>query len=222
MAYGIAKRILDVVISLTALLCIWPLFLYIAIRVKRDSKGPVFHKRVVVASGLPWLRNGAAGRGRSTDARLLADPPTFNALKFRSMIADADEYLESRPELKREFERHYKLSEDPRITPFGRWMRECSLDEVPQLINVLLGQMSIVGPRVISPPELSRYKGYESRLLSVKSGLTGLWQVSGRQTVSYDERVRLDMHYIDNQSLLLDISIIFRTFGTVLGKRGAL
>ena len=220
--YRAAKRVLDIVAATVGLLVAWPLFLYIAIRVKMDSKGPVFHLRRVIAADPHLLRNGAGNNGSTLADKLKAHPPTFLALKFRSMIDGADEYLAGRPELYREYQRHYKLVDDPRVTPFGRWLRGASIDEFPQLVNVLLGQMSIVGPRMISPPELARYAGHEEELMSVKPGLTGLWQVSGRQMVSYDERVRLDVHYIRNRSFLLDIRIILKTFATVLGRRGAL
>jgi lipopolysaccharide/colanic/teichoic acid biosynthesis glycosyltransferase len=222
LAYRAAKRVIDVIAALIALLIVWPLFVYIAIRIKLDSKGPIFHLRRVVGADPDLVKNGAGAEGQSLREKLKSDPPTFCALKFRSMIDGADEYLRGRPELLREYERHYKLAEDPRITPFGRWLRAASLDELPQLVNVLVGQMSIVGPRMISPPELERYDGCEEQLMSVKPGLTGLWQVSGRQMVSYDERVRLDLHYIENRSLLLDIRIMWSTLGTLLGRRGAL
>jgi lipopolysaccharide/colanic/teichoic acid biosynthesis glycosyltransferase len=222
LGYRVAKRAIDVVAALVGLVLVWPLFVYCAIRIKLDSRGPVFHLRRVVAADPHLLKDGVALDHDLLRERLRENPPTFNALKFRSMIDGADQYLRGRPDLLREFEQHYKLAEDPRVTPFGQWLRAASLDELPQLVNVLRGQMSIVGPRMISPPELERYEGYEEQLMSVKPGLTGLWQVSGRQMVSYDERVRLDMHYIENRSLLLDIRIMWKTIGTVLGRRGAL
>jgi lipopolysaccharide/colanic/teichoic acid biosynthesis glycosyltransferase len=222
LGYRLAKRVLDIVGALVGLILVWPLFVYIAIRIKLDSRGPVFHSRRVVGADPRLLKNGVGDGARPLRETLRTNPPVFWALKFRSMIDGADDYLRSRPDLLREYQRHYKLADDPRITPFGRWLREASLDELPQLVNVLLGQMSVVGPRMISPPELERYAGCQEHLMSVKPGLTGLWQVSGRQMVSYDERVRLDMHYVENRSLFLDLRIIWKTIWTVLRRHGAL
>jgi lipopolysaccharide/colanic/teichoic acid biosynthesis glycosyltransferase len=167
----------------------------------------VFHRRRVL-SWQPHYQYGTR-------------PKTFDAFKFRTMIVHADEYLAKHPHLKEEFEKDYKLKEDPRVTPIGRHLRRLSLDELPQLVNVLRGQMSLVGPRMISPPELIMYGEYGKKLLAVKPGLTGLWQVSGRQNVSYGERVRLDMQYIDHRSLAMDIQILFKTIACVLKRRGA-
>lgn len=205
--YQVAKRGLDIVASLFGLLVLFPVLLLLALLVRRDSPGPIFHRRRVLRGNQPYVEG--------------VTPKTFDAFKFRTMISDADEYLRRNPHLLKEFQRDYKLREDPRITPLGNKLRTASLDELPQLLNVLRGQMSLVGPRIISPPELSNYGEHASRLLAVKPGLTGLWQVSGRQFISYPERVRLDMWYIENRSFWLDVSILLRTVRCVILRQGA-
>ena len=138
------------------------------------------------------------------------------------MAVNGDEILAQCPNLKAELEANHKLKDDPRITRAGKWLRRTSLDELPQLINVLLGQMSLVGPRMISPAEKAQYGQMQYNLLTVKPGLTGLWQVSGRSDLSYSERVQLDMHYIRNYSIWLDLQILFfQTLPAVFKKRGA-
>jgi lipopolysaccharide/colanic/teichoic acid biosynthesis glycosyltransferase len=204
--YALAKRLLDVIASFVGLLLLFPFLVVLALMVRRDSPGPTFHRRRVLEKQV--YREGIA-------------PRTFDAFKFRTMISDADEYLRRNPDLLREFQRDYKLRNDPRITRLGHKLRTTSLDELPQLLNVLRGQMSLVGPRIISPPELAHYGEHAGRLLSVKPGLTGLWQVSGRQCVSYAERVRLDMWYIENRTFWLDVNILFRTVVCVLLRQGA-
>jgi exopolysaccharide biosynthesis polyprenyl glycosylphosphotransferase len=195
----VLKRILDLMVATIVLLLSLPFMIIIAIAIKLDSVGPVFYlRRVVGVGGKP-----------------------FNALKFRTMYVDADERLTQDPELRRQFEENFKLKDDPRITRVGRLLRACSLDELPQLFNVLLGQMSLVGPRMITEPERTRYGKWGMNLATVKPGLTGLWQVSGRSDVSYDERVRLDMHYIRNYSIWFDFHLLWQTIPAVLNKRGA-
>jgi lipopolysaccharide/colanic/teichoic acid biosynthesis glycosyltransferase len=138
------------------------------------------------------------------------------------MYIDGDEILASRPDLQEELRKNHKLKDDPRITAVGGWMRRFSLDELPQLFNVLLGQMGLVGPRMISPAEAEKYGRHKLNLLTVKPGITGLWQVSGRSSLSYDERIQLDMLYIRNYSILLDAQILFvQTLPAVLSARGA-
>jgi lipopolysaccharide/colanic/teichoic acid biosynthesis glycosyltransferase len=166
---------------------------------KLDSPGPVLYRRRVL---------GAGGQ-------------TFEAFKFRTMRVDGDEYLRQHPELAEELKRNGKLKDDPRVTRLGRLLRKTSIDELPQLINVLKGQMSLVGPRMIASPEWVKFGKWKHNLLTVKPGITGLWQVSGRSDLSYKERVRLDMHYIRNHTIWLDMRILFSTFGAVLRGRGA-
>ena len=136
------------------------------------------------------------------------------------MRADADavlaQVLDESPEMRAEFERDFKLRDDPRITPIGRFLRRSSLDELPQFINVLRGEMSVVGPRPIVDKEIERYSDYMDEVLSVRPGLTGLWQVSGRNNLSYAKRVRLDLAYARGRSFFLDLAIILRTFGVLL------
>jgi exopolysaccharide biosynthesis polyprenyl glycosylphosphotransferase len=196
---AVLKTVLDYGLTILALILLAPVFLIIALLVKLDSPGPVIYRRRVVGTG-----------GRE-----------FDAFKFRTMRVDADAYLEKHPELAEEFRRTGKIKNDPRITRLGRFLRTTSLDELPQLFNVLLGQMSLVGPRMISPPELDKFGKWRHNLLTVKPGLTGLWQVSGRSDLSYEDRVRLDMHYIRNYTIWLDIRLLFNTVGVVLRKRGA-
>lgn len=196
---ALVKNALEWPIALAGLAVISPLMLVIAALVKWSSSGPVLHRRRVV---------GQYGR-------------EFDAFKFRTMVADADDILERDPQLRAAYLVSHKLDNDPRVTGFGRILRKYSLDELPQLLNVLRGEMWLIGPRMITPAELDRYGRHASKLLSVKPGLTGLWQVSGRQTTSYERRVELDMHYIDSWHPGLDLRIFFRTFAEVLRARGA-
>ena len=195
----VLKVMLDLIISGTVLLLSWPLMLIIAIAIKLDSRGPIFYRRHVVGVG-----------GKS-----------FHALKFRTMYVDADERLARDPHLRRQFEENFKLKDDPRITRVGQFLRRTSLDELPQLFNVLFRQMSLVGPRMITQDELSRYGRWRMNLSTVKPGITGLWQVSGRSDVSYEERVMLDMYYIRNYTIWLDLHLLWQTVPAVLRGRGA-
>jgi exopolysaccharide biosynthesis polyprenyl glycosylphosphotransferase len=193
------KGLLDLILSIGALVLFLPVMAAIAIAIKLDSAGPIFHLRRVVGVGAK----------------------SFNALKFRTMYVDADERLARDPELRHEFELNHKLKNDPRVTRIGRFLRRTSLDELPQLINVVLGQMSLVGPRMITSEERARYGKWRMNLSTVKPGITGLWQVSGRSDVSYEERVMLDMNYIRNYSIWFDLQILWQTIPAVLKSRGA-
>lgn len=168
------KTILDYIGSVVGLVISSPLFVLMALLVKLDSPGPLFHRRYVL---------GRKGQ------------PSY-ALKFRTMYVDADELLNRDPELRSRFEQDFKLRDDPRVTRVGRFLRRTSLDELPQLVNVLLGQMSLVGPRMIVPEEASKYGRWQLNLLTVKPGITGPWQVNGRNDISYEQRVNLNMRYI--------------------------
>ncbi len=196
---ALMKGVLDYVGATLLLVLLSPLLLFIALLIRMDSPGPVIHRRRVV---------GLNGR-------------VFDAYKFRTMIVDADAYLENHPELKREWEETGKIRNDPRVTRVGKWLRRTSLDELPQLVNVLKGQMSLVGPRMITPAELARFGRWQHNLLTVKPGLTGLWQVSGRADLSYEERVRLDMYYIRNYTIWLDLRLLLHTVRVVLQGKGA-
>jgi exopolysaccharide production protein ExoY len=196
--YDFAKRLLDIVLTCLGIIGFAPLFLLISICIKLNDGGSILHFREIVGY-------------RSKH---------FWALKFRTMIPDADTYLARHPELMQKYQENMKLENDPRVTRVGRFLRATSLDELPQLFNVLLGQMSLVGPRMIHPNELPRYGKYAQKRLSVKPGITGLWQVSGRQHVSYQERIQLDMQYIDNRSLINDLIILVKTVRAVIIRSG--
>jgi len=137
------------------------------------------------------------------------------------MRVDGDDILKDHPEMREELARNFKLKSDPRVTRVGNLIRRMSLDELPQLINVLKREMSLVGPRIITPEEVEKYNKWDINLMTVRPGITGLWQVSGRSDVTYEERVRLDMHYIRNWSIWLDIQLLFQTIPAVLKRRGA-
>ncbi|MFN8496835.1 MAG: sugar transferase [Anaerolineae bacterium] len=193
------KTALDYTATTIGLLLLSPLFLALALIVRLDSPGPILYRRRVM---------GMNGR-------------QFDALKFRTMRVDGDAILAAHPALRARLAREQKLKDDPRITRVGGALRKFSLDELPQLLNVLKGDMSLVGPRMISPPELAQYGQWGMNLLTVRPGLTGLWQVSGRSDISYADRVRLDMHYIRNYSIWLDLQLIWQTIPVVFGGRGA-
>jgi exopolysaccharide biosynthesis polyprenyl glycosylphosphotransferase len=194
------KTVLDCTLILSGMTVLLPLFVMIILLIKLDSPGPIFHRRRVLGIG-----------GKE-----------FDAFKFRTMVVNGDAVLEQHPELLAELQATHKLKNDPRITRVGQWLRRASIDELPQILNILLGQMSLVGPRMISPAEGAMYGPMKHDLLTVKPGLTGLWQVSGRSDLSYDERVRLDMQYIRNYSIWLDLQIlVFQTLPAVLKGSGA-
>ncbi|MEJ5313075.1 MAG: sugar transferase [Anaerolinea sp.] len=195
----VLKKALDLGLSLLLLPLILPIGAIIALWIALDSRGPVFHRRRVM---------GVNGR-------------TFDAFKFRTMYVNGDAILDAYPELKAQLAREHKLKDDPRVTRAGRFLRKTSLDELPQIINVIKGEMSLVGPRMISPEEMEKYQEHGMNLLTVKPGITGLWQVSGRSDVSYDQRVQMDMYYIRNWSIWLDLQILFRTIPAVLSRKGA-
>jgi lipopolysaccharide/colanic/teichoic acid biosynthesis glycosyltransferase len=195
------KRSGDILFSLMVLGLGSPIFLAIAFLVKVSSPGPVFYVQQRV------------GRGYRR----------FGCIKFRTMRRDADallpDLLAESHHLRNEFQKDFKLKNDPRITPLGKFLRRSSLDELPQFLNVLRGQMSVVGPRPIVTREISRYGDRMDEVLSVRPGLTGLWQVSGRNNLTYHKRVSLDVRYARRRSFLLDLSILLRTFGVILDPR---
>jgi Undecaprenyl-phosphate galactose phosphotransferase WbaP len=199
----ICKRILDLALAATLAFCLLPLIVLISLLVKLTSRGPVFY-----------------GQGR-----IGRDQHRFKAWKFRTMLADADQvleyYLTSNPALEAEWARGHKLKNDPRVTPLGRFLRQWSLDELPQLWNVLRGDMSLVGPRPIVDAEIPQYASRFAEYSSVLPGLTGLWQVSGRSDTTYQQRVDLDSYYANNWSPWFDIYLLAKTFGAVWNRRGA-
>lgn len=200
LGYNIIKRVFDFISSLIAIIVFLPVFLIIIAAIKLDSKGPVIfsHKRL-----------GQGGK-------------LIKVYKFRSMVQNADEVMKNfTKEQKEEFAKNFKLENDPRITKVGDFLRKTSLDELPQLFNILIGNMTVVGPRPIVEKELEKYGVYGDKFLSVKPGLTGLWQVSGRSDTTYEERVSLDMEYIDKRSFWFDLKIIFKTVIVVFRREGA-
>ncbi|GAC1347188.1 MAG: hypothetical protein NVSMB27_12060 [Ktedonobacteraceae bacterium] len=197
--YSFSKRLIDIVLAAFGLIMLLPVFFIIAICIKLDDGGDILYFREII---------GQYGK-------------RFFALKFRTMIADADDYLEKHPELMRRYKQNMKLTEDPRITRIGQFLRKTSLDELPQLVNVLLGQMSLVGPRIIHPSELPRYGKFTQKRLSALPGITGLWQISGRQHTSYEERVLLDMRYLDTRSCYGDLIILIKTLKVLIIHTGA-
>ncbi len=199
--YLFLKRIIDFTASLIGIILLSPVFLIISIMIKFDSKGPIVFGHI---------RKGLHGK----DIRVY---------KFRTMYENSKEIFDNfTEEQKKEFYINFKLDNDPRITKLGHFLRKTSLDELPQLFNILKGDMSIVGPRPIVEGEIERYGKYSKKLFSVMPGLTGYWQANGRSDTTYEERVAMDMYYIDNRSTVLDIKIIFKTFISVIKKEGAM
>ncbi len=208
-SYLLVKRAVDIVAaSLFLLIGLVPL-LVIGLCIALESRGPIIHKRRVLAQQ-DW------DESQGTDAL-----QTFDAYKLRTMVPNADEVLRRNPHLMAAYAKDWKLENDPRITRLGRFLRTSSIDEFPQLLNVLKGEMTLIGPRMITAPELSRYGADAPRLLKVRPGLTGLWQVSGRQNVAYEERVKLDMMYIESRTLAFDCRILLKTIKCVLLRQGA-
>ena len=200
----LAKTVFDYSLTAVGTVCISPLLVYIAYRIKKEDPGPVFfaHERI-----------GKDGK-------------PFPCYKFRSMVVNSKEmlekYLAENSDARAEWERDFKLKDDPRITPIGKVLRRTSLDELPQIFNVLRGVMSLVGPRPVIQEELDKYYGETAKLYaSVKPGITGLWQVSGRSDLGYDQRVALDAEYIKHRSFWGDVVILWKTIGVVLMKKGA-
>jgi lipopolysaccharide/colanic/teichoic acid biosynthesis glycosyltransferase len=207
--YLFIKRAFDIVASLLLLSIFFFPLLVVAVCIRWESPGPAIYRRRVLA-----LQEWNASDGETS-------LKTFSAYKLRTMITDAEDFLRRHPHLMSAYQKDWKLQKDPRITRMGAFLRSTSIDELPQLLNVLKGEMSLIGPRMITAPELSRYGVDAPRLLRIKPGLTGLWQVSGRQELSYEERVRLDMVYAESRSLSLDFMILLKTVKCVLLRRGA-
>lgn len=197
------SRVLDIALILLAAPYILITFLVIMILIKLNSKGPVFYRQA---------RIGMYGR-------------KFYVYKFRTMVENADQilqdYLNNSPKLKAEWLATHKLKQDPRVTKVGAVLRKLSLDELPQLWNIWIGEMSIIGPRPIVDDEVEKYGNCFQLYIQVRPGLTGLWQVSGRNDTTYERRVELDEYYILNRSLVLDLKIIFKTILVVFNRRGA-
>ena len=196
------KRIFDIVASLLAIILLSPVFLIFIVLIRIDSKGKAFYKH---------KRIGKYGK-------------YIYLYKFRSMYIDADDRLKELlkdPKMKKEWKENFKLEDDPRITKIGKFLRKTSLDELPQLLNILKGDMSIVGPRPVIDEEIKKYGKNQKKFLSVTPGLTGWWACNGRSDITYEERIKLELYYVDHCSLLLDIKCILKTVIAVLRKSGA-
>ena len=198
-AYDVLKRLIDIFGALIAIISLFPVLIMVAAAIKATSSGSVLFKQ---------RRLGRRGE-------------EFWCYKFRTMVINAEELLQTTEKLRERFEENYKLKDDPRITTVGAWLRKTSLDELPQLFNILGGTMSFIGPRPIVPPERSKYREYADKLLSVKPGLGGYWQVYGRSDTTYEERVQMDMTYIDQRSLYLDLKLLMLTLVVAWKRQGA-
>ena len=198
--YSVTKRLIDIVGSLCGIILLSPLFLIVAILIKlEDPKGKVFFAQ---------KRNGRY-------------PKTFKMYKFRSMVHNAEDLLKDLMDRNEQTGPVFKINDDPRITKVGKFIRKTSIDELPQLFNVLKGDMSLVGPRPPIPHEVDQYNSYQMQRLAVKPGLTCIWQVSGRNNIGFDEWVEMDIEYIKTRSLWLDIKLIFKTVGVLFGDDNA-
>lgn len=198
--YLMCKRIMDLTLAILAIIALTPLFVVIGVVIKlEDRKGPVIFKQV---------RVGENGK-------------EFNMYKFRSMVTNAEQLKENLLEQNETTGPVFKIKHDPRITKVGRFIRKTSMDELPQLFNVVKGEMSLVGPRPPIPKEVAQYSSYEWQRLSVVPGLTCYWQVSGRSTIGFSEWMRLDMQYIQDRSFLIDIKLIVKTIVVLFGSKDA-
>ena len=197
--YNFSKRILDLVLSLLALVILSPLLLIVAIVIRIESKGPIIFSQ---------KRIGLNGK-------------VFKMYKFRSMVVNAEE-LKGKLEKKNEMSGPmFKIKDDPRITKVGKFIRKTSIDELPQLINIVIGDMSLVGPRPSLPNEVAKFEPWMLNRLNVKPGLTCYWQVSGRNNIDFIEWMKLDLKYVDERSFLLDLKLIFKTFFVLFGDSNA-
>ena len=199
--YKIVKRISDVVLATIGLIFLFPIFIIIGLAIKIESKGPVFFKHTRIG------KNGKI----------------IKIYKFRSMVDNAEQLIKKfTPEQMKEYKENYKLTNDPRITKIGRFLRKTSLDELPQLINIIKGDLSIIGPRPVIGDELEKYGANAEKFLSVTPGLTGYWAANGRSDTTYEQRMEMELFYVDNLSLKLDIQVFFKTILSVLKRKGAM
>ena len=198
--YKLVKRITDIVLSFISLVVLLPVFAVIALAIKLESKGPVFFKHTRIG------KNGKI----------------IKIYKFRSMVENAEDLIQQfTKEQMKEYEENYKLSDDPRITKVGKILRKTSLDELPQLINILKGDLSIIGPRPVVANELKKYGTNIKKFLSVTPGLTGYWAANGRSCTSYEQRMQMELYYIDNLSLKMDVKVFLKTIVAVIKRKGA-
>ena len=217
--YFAAKRGLDVILAGLLLILLSPLILVIAILIRLDSAGPIF-----------FTQERVGARRQSMGRQAIWMIRNFTMYKFRSMVQNADssvheayikDFVEGRAQATPESGGKFKLTNDLRVTPLGRLLRKFSLDELPQLINVLKGDMSLVGPRPVPPYEVACYGNGHHKRLAALPGITGFWQVKGRGRVTFEEMIRMDIQYVDNASLWLDLKVLFLTIPAVLSRRGA-
>jgi len=196
--YEITKRYFEIFFSIFIILFSIPLVLVLSLLIKLNSRGPIFFKQI----------------------RIGKDKKPFECIKFRTMSKEADDILNNLllkdKKLRKEFKKTQKLKNDPRITPVGKFLRKTSLDEFPQFLNVLKGEMSLIGPRPIVEEEKIRYGKHLNKVLSIKPGITGLWQVSGRNKLSYKRRIKLDLIYVNERNISMDLNILIRTIGVIL------
>lgn len=199
--YEFIKRTCDIGLSSIGFIILVPVFLLIGIAIKIDSKGPAFfvHKRI-----------GKNGK-------------IINIYKFRTMYEGSEDmFVKFSKKQTEEYERNYKLKDDPRVTKIGKILRKTSLDELPQILNILKGELSIVGPRPVVSNELEKYGKDKDKFLSIKPGLTGYWQVNGRSLTSYEDRMKMELYYVENRGIWLDTKIFFKTILSVIKKEGAI
>jgi lipopolysaccharide/colanic/teichoic acid biosynthesis glycosyltransferase len=195
---SLSKRFFDIFFSLFILIVFSPLYVFLTFSIAISSPGPIFY----------------------VQKRVGQNHKPFGCIKFRTMIDNADEVLESivaqSPEIRQEFQDSFKLKDDPRVTKIGKFLRLTSLDEFPQFWNVLKGDMSVVGPRPLVPEELHKYGNSIDKVLTIRPGITGLWQVSGRNDIPYPQRVQMDVYYVSRQNWLLDLWVIIKTIGVII------
>lgn len=199
LVYNISKRFIDILLSLFGLIIVSPIMLIVAILIKLESTGPVIFSQ---------KRVGLNGK-------------EFNMLKFRSMVQNAEELKEKLQKQNEMSGPMFKMKEDPRVTKVGKFIRKTSIDELPQLINVLKGEMSLVGPRPSLPKEVAKFEPWMLERLNVKPGLTCYWQVSGRNNIDFEDWMKLDIKYVKDRNLGLDIKLIFKTFFVLFGDKNA-
>ena len=199
--YKIVKRTTDITLSTIAMIALLPVFALIAIAIKLESKGPVFFKHT----------------------RIGKDGKIIKIYKFRSMVENAEDLIKNfTPEQMKEYKENYKLSNDPRITKVGNFLRKTSLDELPQLINIIKGDLSIIGPRPVVAEELKKYGPNIEKFLSATPGLTGFWAANGRSCTTYEQRMQMELFYIDNVSFKMDLKVFFKTIESVIKREGAI
>ena len=199
--YKFVKRFFDIVLASIGMIVLSPIFLIISLAIKLESKGPIFFKHT----------------------RIGKDGKIIKIYKFRSMVNNAEDMIkEFTPEQMKEYRENYKLKNDPRITKVGKFLRKTSLDELPQLINIIKGDLSIIGPRPVVADELKKYGTNTRKFLSVTPGLTGYWAANGRSCTSYEQRMQMELFYIDNLSLKMDIKVFFKTIEAVIKREGAI